>query len=277
MGNCPSEFSAHPSATARCVAKCPADKGYEYRNVSGALKCVYKNDPSIAVDLTSLPAMGASATPGVKPPQGSMEVLKTSNPQLYKQYADELARFNQAFAVANAKIDKTEKATAAFKALQDAENARDQAPDAYQAARVAYYTLVKGDAWLDEERTRVAKAEVDPVVDAYTARYTDVKNRMSQQTKTLDIVNAVKDNLLSIQDEFGRTVGVFNKQLNEVKNQINIERHKKTEEVTGIWSFVETALNILLVLALVFAIVSVGRAMFATPTPTSIPQATYTR
>lgn len=272
-GNCPTELNLHPSVADTCVAKCPADKGFEYRTVSGALKCVYKADPTNAASVNPLPKMGFPPGKNVLTApviSGSYEQLKTLKPDLYKQYTTEVKRFNDELAVVNAKIDKDQKIAVAFKTLQDTENARDSAPDAYQSARMAYYTLVKGDKWVDEERARVAKAEVDPVVNAYSTRYTDVQNRMGQQTKTIDIVNAVKDKLLDVQEEFGRTVGVFDKQLKEVRNQINIERQKKVEEVSGVWDFVETALNILLILVLIFAIVAVGRAFLKKDAPSSV-------
>jgi hypothetical protein len=35
---------------------------------------------------------------------------------------------------------------------------------AYQAARTAYYTLLKGPSWLAEERARISRAEVGPEI-----------------------------------------------------------------------------------------------------------------
>lgn len=275
MGNCPSEFSPSPGGIG-CVAKCPTDKGYEYRVVNGVVKCVYTSDASKSVSLTQLPFM-TTAT-GTRVPIGSYEQVKTSNAPLYKQYADEVTRFNNEIAIINANIDKDKKIAAAFKVLQDAENARDTAPEAYQQARINYYTLVKGTTWLDQEKARIAKADVDPVVNAYTTRYSDVKTRMGQQSQTMDIVNSVKDKLLSVQDDFGKTVGAFSKQLSQVKNQINIERRKKVEEVSSIWEFVDLALNAVLVVALLFAIGAVIQVLYTKwrPQPPAIGQ-TYTR
>lgn len=273
MGNCPSEFRPHPTAIGHCVAPCPADKGFEYRVVNGVLKCVYKEDPSQGVNVNTLPNMGSSTRPGGTAPMGSYEVIKTSKPTLYNQYKEELTRFNNELAVVNANLDKTVKAQAAFRKLQAAENARDKAPEAYQAARMAYYTLIKGAGWAEEERARIARAEVDPVVNAYTARYTDVKRRMDQQQRTQEVVEAVKDKLLDVQDEFGRTVGVFGKQLSELKNQINVERRKKVEEVTSLWDILNMVLNGLLVVVLVYAVIMVGRTVYVRfrPNPPTQP------
>jgi hypothetical protein len=57
--------------------------------------------------------------------------------------------------------------TDAFRDLQKAENVRDKSPEAYQVARTAYYTLLKGDTWLNEEKQRIAGAEVAPEVQKY--------------------------------------------------------------------------------------------------------------
>lgn len=258
--SCPSELNPHPSMTGRCVAKCPT--GYEYRTVDGVAKCVYKAKPEYTVSLTALETMGATPR-GMPVPPGSFEQIKTSKPGLYAQYTNEIKRFNDELAIVNGKIDKDTKVAGAFKTLQDAENARDQAPDAYQAARMAYYTLVKGSGWAEEEKARIAKAEVDPVVNAYTTRYNDVKARMDQQTRTMDIVTSVKDKLLSVQDDFGKTVGAFSKQLSAVKNQINMERKQSVAKVSGIWKWVNRGVNILLVIALLFSIVAVMRVVYA--------------
>ena len=255
--SCPSGFSQRSIGT--CVVVCPADKGYEYRSMDGSLRCVYKADPKNNVVVNPVSAIvNQPNTPRIT----TLEQLKTAFPDLHERYQQELARFNNEFSVVDRNIDKDKKLAAAFRKLQDAENARDTAPQAYQAARIEYYTLLKGETWLEEERRRIARADVDPVVNAYTNRYRDVQNRMRQQTKTIDVVKAVKDNLLSVKDEFGNVVGAFRKQLDEVKNQINIERSKKVEEVSSIWNFVNIALNVLIVAALIFAIVSVGYTLF---------------
>jgi hypothetical protein len=253
--SCPSGFNQRALS---CVAVCPADKGYEYRTLDGSLRCVYKADTKYNVALN--PLLAIQNQPNA-PRITTMEQLKAVFPDIHAKYQAEAVRFNNEFSVVDGNIDKDKKIAEAFRKLQEAENTRDVAPQAYQAARIEYYTLLKGQGWLEEERRRIARTEVDPVVNAYMNRYTDVRDRLKQQTKTIDIVNAVKDNLLDIQDEFGNVVGVFRKQLNEVKNQINIERTKKTEEVSSIWNFVGIALNILIVAALVFAIFSVGRTL----------------
>lgn len=263
MGNiqfqCPVELDHHgPFA---CVAKCPSDKGYEVRNVNGTLQCLYKSAPENYVTLKSLPPLSRPSQPGTPVPPASVDSLKESNPQLYGTYATELDRFNKEFAVVDANVGKQQKIQDAFKALQNAENARDVSPQAYEDARIRYYTLTKGDTWLQEERERVAKAEVNPVVNQYASQYVDMQSRDTQQRRTIDVVDGVKDKLLSVQDELQTSVNAFSRQINGLKNMINIERRKAMQEKTNTYAWIGTLLNILLVIALIVAIVSIVRTI----------------
>lgn len=138
-------------------------------------------------------------------------------------WVDASTKAKNAKAVADAKLGKGDKLKVAFSNLQAAENARGSAPDAYETARVSYYTLLKGDTWVNDERERIAATEASPIADNYKNQFLDITDRVKQQKSTMELITQVKDKLLSVQDDLQFSVNTFTKQINAVKNQINID------------------------------------------------------
>lgn len=254
MGNCPSNsrftlLTHMPS----CVLKCPEDKGFE--NIESPVEgpmCAYKNDRTKFVRLNPMSSLQEPIT---------MEQLQTRYPDVYNAYKSEEARFDQEFPVVYSQIDKDVAINNAFKELQAAENVRDESPAAYQAARVKYYSLVKGDEWKNEERERVLKAEVQPLVQQYQSTYNSVRNQITDQQKTLDVVKSVKDKVLSVQDELDYSVSSFGKQLTALKNQINMGQRGQKSKEYGIFEWLNVIFNVLIVLFLGGAIYAIYRKM----------------
>lgn len=267
MGNtqfqCPVEFEQNPSAPFSCVVRCPTDKGYEVRQVNGTNACVYKTAPENYVALKAAPTLNVPIREGQPvPPAPGFESLKETNLELYNRYKEEYERFQREFGVVDQKVGRQKQIQDAFQQLQDAENARDTAPEAYEEARIRYYTLTQGETWLQEERDRLEQSVVDPVIGKYASDYVDMKRRINQQRRTIDIVNAVKDKLLSVQDELATSVNAFSRQINGLKNMINIERRKQEETQANSYEWIGLFLNIVLTIAIIAAIVSLVRVFF---------------
>jgi len=245
MGNCPSEFVVAPSGFG-CIIQCPASKNYQLTANGQKLSCTYTADPSISVPLSVVPMA-----------QGHVASYTTL--QNKSVYQTEIDRFTNALAIADAKIDKEVKVRTAFNTLQDAENARDQAPDAYEAARVSYYTMVKGDKWIEEERDRIAKIEAQPVVNDFLNKFRDIQNKKSQQKSTLEVAEGVRNKLLSVQGDLQYSVSAFEKQISNIKNQINMEKKQQIEQAESTTSWIDSLLNWLIVVSTLIAIVVIVR------------------
>jgi hypothetical protein len=161
----------------------------------------------------------------------------------------------QELAILYEKISKDKKLQDAFKRLQDAENVRDQAPDAYQQARSNYYTLKEGDTWKERERQRILKAEVDPIAQQFADTKSKVIRQYESQRKTVDVVNGLKDNVLSMKDEMKYAADTFQQQLKKVNEAIHQERRGRvTETNVSLWDWVDTILNIVIVASLLYVI-----------------------
>jgi hypothetical protein len=251
MGNipssCPRGFVLNPIQPFTCIVQCPADKGFQFEIVSGKPTCAFKEDLSYNVPITPIPALQ-------KTPDGTLVGDQTL-------FTSEKTAFDTAFPVVYAKIDKKRALDVAFRALQDAENVRDKSPQAYQDARTRYYTLLKGEDWKNEEAQRIARAEVTPVVTSYQSKISDIQSRADQQKRTIDLIQGVKDKLLSAKDDLSTSVKTFQKQIDTLKNQIQVERHAKVEEDTTSWSYLDLGLNILIFFILLGLIAFVVRKM----------------
>lgn len=272
QGNsCPSEFILHPNGNS-CLLPCPTHKNYELRTDTFMPQCIHKTDKNARVILLPVPmytvgsqswgnfqqqfynpfniySQQQNSQQQVLLPNSSYKVLP--NRQVYQA---EIDRFTNDLAVADANIDKTTKIATAFNALQSAENARDVAPDAYQAARVAYYTLVKGETWLNDEKTRVANVEAQPVINDLVGKYQSLQSRRSQQQAVIDSMKGVKDSVLSVKDELSFSVSNFQRQIEDITNQINKDKRVQTIQLLNATSWVEIFLNWLIGLSTLIAI-----------------------
>lgn len=267
MGNkifeCPGDYVPHPTTPLTCLKQCPRDKGFDIKVVDGVPSCVYNDDNSTNVRLTAIP--GLLVEPNVN--VSDLKAVETLNPDMYRKYLAEDERFKSEFAVAYGKIDKKLKIQKAFESLQAAENVRDESPQAYQSARNAYYTLLKGEGWLDEEKQRIAKSEVAPVIDRIKTDIENTQQQIDSQKKTVDVLVGVKDKVLSLRDDFAYSVGTFQKQIGDIRNQINIQRRKfETATTPPTYSFWDVLLNTLIVISLCVAIFLVYTKI-RTPSP----------
>lgn len=250
-----------PVGFGACVVPCPAQKNYELRvGDKGILSCVYTGDTSISIPVLPVPAVQKNG-----PPFSYKELPNAS------AYQAEIDRFAAAFAVADANVNKAVKIKTAYDKLQLAENARDQSPDAYQQARIGYYTLVKGDKWIEEEKQRIANVEAQPIVNSFLAKRNDLDNQIGQQQSTIDVVNGVKDKVLSVEDDLQYSVSAFQKQIGNIRNQIQMDKKKQVVTAQQAGSWVNSLLNWLIALTTLIAIVFIvryiirRRSAFSTP------------
>ena len=265
---CPAPFVSTDALS--CVMQCPLDKKFVRQGVNGSYACVYGPNPQVSVPLVTVGSVPFDGT--------TLAELQAVNPQKHTEFLAERQRVEQALATAYANIDSQQKLADAFRDLQAAENARAESPQAYQAARTAYYTLLKGPAWIVEEKARIAAADVAPEVAKYRGAVAAVTTRTQEQQKTIDIVNGIKDKVLSLKDDVKYSVNTFSDQLEKVKTQIAMETRARPPTPDSSWDWIDITLNVLLVGVLLGAIVVLVRRMWSRPaTPAPAPTPTYTR
>lgn len=206
---------------------------------------MYTPDKQKRVTLVTVAPVAFSGT--------TLEELRTIDPQKYAEFSTEKDRFTQQLAVVYASITNEQRVNDAFQALQSAENARDMSPEAYQAARIAYYTLIRGEGWLNEERERIARVEVEPEVQRYQTALSNIETQKQQQQRTLDVVQGVKDRVISLKDDFQYSVTMLSDQVEKLKSQINIENRSREKPKDTFWQWLDIVLNIALIAVLAYA------------------------
>ena len=216
--SCPVEFDTAPSGMG-CIPKCPKDKGFE---VVGAT-CAYKGRPSLAAQLKVAPIVWQQQQPG-KPPPSPVSFESLGNAAVFRQIAKD---FSDEIAVIQGKIDRDEKLATAFQKMQDAENAEDVSPEAYQRARINYYTMVKGDGWIETEKARIRNIETKPAIDRYKAQYQVLMNQKHQQDTALDFLEEAKTKFLGVEKELEFSVGAMDKQIKLLKDKIMLNNNKR--------------------------------------------------
>lgn len=244
--SCPPQFVMSPNGSA-CVVKCPSM--YTSKILDGVPSCVMmnptKNEVLASFGLTSVPPFTGTGTPG--------------GPAFTSAYAD----YTAALATADAKVGSANRQSIAFSNLMAAENARGSTGGeaAYQAARVTYYTLTKGDAWIQEEKERVANTDAQPVVNTLASQYRNLVERKNQQTRTIDVINGLKDKVLSVKDDLTFSVNTFQRQIDAVKNQINKDKKVQSDTIEATTSWVDTFLNWTIAIATIVCIFMLVRRL----------------
>jgi hypothetical protein len=66
-------------------------------------------------------------------------------------------------------------------ALDLASQTRDTNPEKYEKARIAYYTELNGQSWLAEEKQRIAREDVEPILTDYRNQFNELNDRKKQQ------------------------------------------------------------------------------------------------
>ena len=247
---CPVSFTPYGTG---CIRSCPTAQGFDQTTDGGQPKCVYRRTPSLFVNLTTVTGIpyNTATTP---PPIPTLEQLRTLDPGRHALFKQEVDRVSVELADRLTQVSKNAQLTSAFEMLQKAENVRDTQPEAYQRARVSYYSLLRGPAWVETERERVERTDVVPEIARYQQAYQDIESRRSAQQRIQDVMTSVKSGVLSLKDDIQYTTTLFKDQLDELKNQIQQERRgRATPEGPPESSWAEFALNVAILIGLVIA------------------------
>lgn len=98
---------------------------------------------------------------------------------------------------------------------------RDTDPNGYEQARIAYYTAVNGPGWLQKEKDRIAKKEIEPVISGYVNRYNELTKQNESNKTFVGMANAIKYQEATDEEE----TNFLNKQYQKAKDkQVVLDR-----------------------------------------------------
>jgi hypothetical protein len=126
--------------------------------------------------------------------------------------------------------------------LHEATTRKGVDPEAYEQARIAYYTLKEGNTWLQAEKEKIARQKIDPIINQYKTRYAELQARKD-----------TKDTEVGDEDE----ARFIHAQIQEEQNRAGV--HKRLRElgpVSQSWFplFLDVLIGILILLIVYLAI-----------------------
>jgi hypothetical protein len=109
---------------------------------------------------------------------------------------------------------------------------------------------------------KTADAEAKAISSDYQKKYDDLTNQLAIQQKSIDTMNNIQDKVGGIKDDLIFSVKTFKKQIGDIRNQINIDKHDQVKKVNETVSWLDSILNFLVIAALLVAIVAVFRSLY---------------
>jgi hypothetical protein len=88
--------------------------------------------------------------------------------------------------------------------LKSALDQTEEGTEAYEKARIAYYTLLNGQGWLNTEKQRIATQVVEPVLKQYKNTYDSLKGEKKSQAIFTNL-----SNMLTSQEEADQSTNMF--------------------------------------------------------------------
>jgi len=111
--------------------------------------------------------------------------------------------------------------TKAFEFYQSAARNKDQEPEIFEGARIRYFALKNGDAWLQQEKKRVQSQKIDPEVDSYRKQYEMLQAEAGIQKGYTDSVAQVRDKQSSMKNQLTNNVDFLGNLLDEKEAKLS--------------------------------------------------------
>lgn len=95
---------------------------------------------------------------------------------------------------------------------------KDQDPEGYEQARIAYFTALNGQGWLATEKSRIAKEEISPKITGYTNQYNQLTGQEQSQKVFVNLMNSLKAQEVEDEDDLHS----LKKQLTQEKDKVSV-------------------------------------------------------
>jgi hypothetical protein len=162
-------------------------------------------------------------------------------------------------------------------ALDTATDNQDQDPEGYEQARIAYYTLLNGQGWLNTEKQRIATQEVQPVVSSYNTKYNALKGEKQAQSIFVNLANNLKAQESSDKESnaFLKKELVSEKDKADVLSRLNQLNFGTPYTDSSSIQYISIFIDLIIVFLIVIA-VYIGYSKFMVPKKSILPSVTAT-
>lgn len=244
---CPVGWRTSAQNSQECFPVCPA--GYTFKNPGTGVQS------NGNVDLN--PSCVLDTDPRVYVPAQNVNIASTP-----AEFDVARQNFDAAVQAKNAEIGRNKLIDNAKQALLNRDVVRNEFPDAYQQARVNYYTLVQGDSWLQDEERRVSDDVVRRDIQNYYDRIRGLWNRLSSHDQYSDMVRNTSENVLQAKDDFKYIVNKFSEQMDKINSETKKQQREAQDRDLSFLSTIDTVLNWLIIVFLLVVIGLVGYRVY---------------
>jgi hypothetical protein len=149
-------------------------------------------------------------------------------------------------------------------ALESKSLTKDTDPMGYQQARIAYFTELEGQDWLENEKDRIRKDEIEPVMARYRSQYDGLKEDTKSQGVFVNLMNALKNDEQSNTEE----IRYLNKRFQaendkaQVLNRLN-ELSPQQTQVVQKKSNLPTIIDVILAIIGIFIVYRIYKRFFS--------------
>lgn len=110
----------------------------------------------------------------------------------------------------------------AQQAYQTALANKDNDPTTYQLMRYKYYSLKEGPTWAQQEKARIAKNDINPVVDKLRQSYQSIKGQFQSQRDLVDAADTLQQQQESMRKDTEQQIKLLEGDLDEKKAKIGV-------------------------------------------------------
>jgi hypothetical protein len=110
----------------------------------------------------------------------------------------------------------------AFQAFQAASATKDSDPDTYAWAKFHYMSMKNGPDWAAQEKQRLVKTHIDPILNQYRTQYTALEGEYQTQRELVDVVEAVESKQSQMKASLEAQQKALEDSIEEKKSKIGV-------------------------------------------------------
>jgi hypothetical protein len=145
---------------------------------------------------------------------GSLSSSDSSQPQSPEEIIGQ--------ALCGPECQKQKNIQSAFQAFQTAEENKDSDPATYAWTRFNYMSVKNGPEWAAQEKQRILKQQVEPILKQYNQQYVAAEGEYQKQRKMVDAIEAVEQKQSNIKNSLKSQMEFVDKTIGEKKAQTDV-------------------------------------------------------
>lgn len=110
----------------------------------------------------------------------------------------------------------------AFSAYQAASSNKEADPDTYAWAKFQYLSTKNGPEWTAQEKQRLVKTQIDPILKQYQQKFLSVEGEYTKQRELVDVVEAVEAKQSQMKSSLESQMSQMDTEIDEKRSKIGV-------------------------------------------------------